>query len=82
MTAKKPSMKTYLNVWFNSDGERATEVTSRLMSMGFRPVHGRYDYVYEWNGNTTLDDTIAFGDSVTATLKGCNVYFTLETEQC
>ena len=81
MTAKRQGMKTYLNIWFNSDGGSTTEVTSRLMSMGFRPMHGRYDYVYDWNGTTKLNDTITFGDSVAATLKGCNVYFTLETNE-
>lgn len=72
-------MKTYLNVRFHSDGEKSTSVNDRLMSMGFQPTKGRYDYVYEWAENATLEDTLSIADQLHSTLKDSNVFFNLET---
>lgn len=72
-------MKTYLVVWFSSEGAAVTDVTDRLMSMGFRPVHGNYDYVYDWGKQAAVDDAMSMGEQVQATLKGCGVTFKLET---
>ena len=72
-------MKTYLIVWFNSDGDKPTQVTERLLSMGFRPVGGHYDYVYEWQENAPLQEIIKIGDTIQNTLKGMDVTFRLET---
>lgn len=72
-------MKTYLVVWFSSDGAKPTEVTKRLLGLGFRPVKGNYDYVYEWGKNARTDDIIRFGDKVQLTLQGTGTTFRLET---
>jgi len=72
-------LKTYMIVWFNSDASKPTEVTERLLSMGFRPVGGHYDYVYEWQDNAPLGEVIKIGDTVQNTLKGMGVTFRLET---
>jgi hypothetical protein len=72
-------MKTYLVVWFRSEGSTPLEVTQRLLSLGFRPVKGNYDYVYEWDKNATVDDLVKFADKVHLTLKGLDVLFRLET---
>jgi hypothetical protein len=72
-------MKTYLKVWFNSEGKPTNEITERLLSMGFRSLHGNYDYVYDWAKNASVDDAIAMGDDVHETLAGCNAVFKLET---
>ncbi len=72
-------MKTYLKVIFNSEGEKTTSVTDRLMSMGFEPLEGKNDYVYHWSENGEIDDTIKMAERVYSTLGGCGVYFSLET---
>ena len=72
-------MKTYLIVWFNSNGDGPTKVTERLLSMGFRPVGGHYDYVYEWHDNAPLQEIIKIGDKIQSTLQGMGVTFRLET---
>lgn len=74
-------MKTYLQVWFNTDGPKTSEVTGRLLSMGFKPVHGVHDYVYDWGRRGAVEDTVKLGDQVHITLKGSNVLFKLETEE-
>lgn len=72
-------MKSYLMVWFNSEGGRPSEVTQRLMSMGFKPIKGSYDYVYEWDDRVNVDEILRIGDKIQLTLKGLDVMFKLET---
>ena len=72
-------VKTFLIVWFNTEGLAVSEVTGRLMDMGFKPVTGKYDFVYDWGKNASLDDALTIGDRVRSTLSDCNVAFKLET---
>ncbi len=72
-------MKTFLIIWFNSEGAKPSDITERLLSMGFRPVEGEYDYKYEWDSHTNIDDIIKFGDQVQNTLKGSGALFKFET---
>jgi hypothetical protein len=73
-------MKSYLLLWFNSEGAAPMEVTRRLLGLGFKPVKGNYDYVYDWSQKTSTDEALNLANKVHATLKGCNVSFKLETE--
>jgi hypothetical protein len=72
-------MKSYLNVWFNSEGAKPSEINQRLMSLGFKPVQGTHDFVYEWRKNVEVDEILRFGDKVKLTLQGLNVMFKIET---
>ena len=72
-------MKTYLLIWFNSDGASPSEVNRRLMSMGFLPMQGPYDYVYNWDNNVDVDEILRFGDKVHLTLQDMGVLFKTET---
>lgn len=71
--------KTFLVVWFNSEGIGPSKVTDRLLAMGFKPIHGNYDYVYDWGENADTFDIIRMGDRIQAALKGFGVMFKLET---
>lgn len=72
-------MKTYLTLFISSDGAPPSEVVERLTGMGFRPIAGPYDFVFEWNQNGAIEDMIEVANQVHATLKGCSVLFKLET---
>ncbi len=72
-------MRTYLVVWFNSEGSKPSNITERLLSMGFKPMEGQYDYVYEWPEDSNIDSIIKIGDMVQNTLKGTGTMFKLET---
>lgn len=72
-------MKSYLMIWFNSEGGKPSEINQRLMSLGFKPMHGSYDYVYNWDQNVSVDEVLNFGDKVQMSLKDLNVMFKLET---
>lgn len=72
-------MKTYLTVSFGSEGAPPSKVNEILLSMGFQPVTGNYDFVYDWGKNPKIKEILWFGDKVHAALKGTNVFFKLET---
>lgn len=72
-------MKTYLLVWFSSEGARPSEVNQRLMSLGFEPVKGSYDFVYNWNNSVSVEKILEFGDKVYLSLQGTGAMFKLET---
>ncbi|HEY9205415.1 MAG TPA: hypothetical protein VIO58_05790 [Candidatus Methanoperedens sp.] len=72
-------MKSYLIIWFNSEGGKPSEINQRLMSLGFKPMRGTHDYVYEWSKNVDVEEILHFGDKVQMTLAGLNVMFKLES---
>ncbi len=72
-------MKTYLKVTFYSEGSKPSEIVSALEGLGFKPITGWYDFVYDWGNNATVEDAIWFADKIHETLKGMYVHFQLET---
>ena len=74
-------MKTYLTLMFSSEGANPVEVVERLMSLGFKPLKGMHDHVYDWGSRKVdLDDILRIAVSVHETLKGMKVLYKLETE--
>ena len=73
-------MKTYLQVSFNSEGSRPSVVLNILMNMGFKPMKGAYDFVYEWDRNSEVEDLVWFGDKIHESLKGHNVTYKMESD--
>ncbi len=74
-----PLIRTYLKLWFSSEGELPSRVTSMLVGMGFKPTPGEYDYVYIWRKKPSVDDLVQLAEQVQQTLKGTNTYFKLES---
>ncbi|MCD6240511.1 hypothetical protein J7K27_03175 [Candidatus Bathyarchaeota archaeon] len=73
-------MKTYLTIWFYSEGASPLEVVERLRSLGFKPLKGYHDHVYEWNREVDLIDILELANKVHETLRGLKVFYKLETE--
>jgi len=72
-------VKTYLLVWFSSEGARPSEIDRRLTSLGFEPMQGSYDFIYNWNSTVSVEKILEFGDKVYLSLQGTGVMFKLET---
>ena len=73
-------MRTYLTMMFSTKGARPSDVDERLQMIGFRPTTGNYDFVYEWDKNATVQETIYFADKIHEILKDMGVMFRLETD--
>ncbi|MFH0986584.1 MAG: hypothetical protein V1911_00880 [Candidatus Micrarchaeota archaeon] len=73
-------MKSYLTIWFSTEGKQPMDIIDRLMGMGFRPVKGNYDFVYDWSKKATIDEAINLTNKVYSSLKGCHVHFRVETD--
>jgi len=72
-------MKTYLTIWFSSEGAEPSTVAQKLQSMGFKPIKGHYDHVYDWKKEATLEDVLQLLNNVHQTLKGLKVLYKIET---
>ena len=72
-------MRTYLKIWFNSEGAGPVLVAEKLRSMGFEPIKGQYDHVYDWGREVDLEDILQIGTAVHETLKGLKDFYKLET---
>jgi len=72
-------MKTYLILWFSSEGSEPGVVVERLLSMGFKPVKGYYDHVYDWGKEATMEEILMLSNAVHETLKGLKVMYKMET---
>ena len=73
-------MKTYLKIYFNSEGSSPSEIKNQLLNMGFKATKGNYDFVYNWGEKSAdIEDLIWFADKIHAALKEHKVFFTVET---
>jgi len=63
-------METYVDMFLNTDGEKASIIHKKIIEMGLKPTIGAHDFVYNWNGIVTIDEEIKFIDRVQSTLKG------------
>jgi len=72
-------METYLRVLIHAQGASPTEITRRLWKVGFVPVQGNYDFVYDWEGTPDPEELVELTDEVGRILAGCRVLFEMET---
>jgi len=73
------NLKTYLMIWFNSERVEPQKIVESLQGMGFTPLRGPYDHIYEWSREVDLDEILQLGNTVHKTLKGFKVLYKLET---
>lgn len=76
---------TRVSVWFNSEGASPSQVISKLTELGFKPIRGVYDFVYEHDDdNMTEADLssaiIEISNALHKTLAGFNVLYNLDTQ--
>ena len=78
------SYVTRVSVWFNSEGASPAVVIKKLLELGFAPVRGAYDFVYEHSKEDMSDEDlmaaiIKTSDALHKTLHGFKVLYTLDT---
>jgi len=66
-------METYIDVFLNSDGEKASIVFEKLKKLGLKYCIGDHDFIYDWKGIASMSDELALVDRIQEALKGTNV---------
>ena len=72
-------MKTYLILWFSSEGAEPRVVIEKLLSIGFKPVRGYYDLAYDWGKEATMEEVLMLSNAIRETIRGSNVMYKMET---
>lgn len=63
-------METFVDVYVNTDGEKASIIFDRLVNLGLKYYIGEHDFVYDWKKIATITDEITFADKIQEELKG------------
>ena len=72
-------MKTYVEVFVNADGEKASVITERLLGMGLTSAIGEHDFVHRWKDEVVLAEILRFADQVQSKLKGTGAILKFRT---
>ena len=52
----REDLRTYMKVFFNSEGASPAEVVEKMKSMGWKTVVGDYDFVWEGGVSDSVGD--------------------------
>lgn len=63
-------MKTYVEVYVSTEGEKASVITEKLLELGLKPTIGEHDFEYTWKENVVLNEVLKFVDHIQSKLKG------------
>lgn len=74
-------METYIDLFLNADGEKASEIQRRLKELGLKPGIGEHDFMYDWNKVVSPSEIIAFADKIQSELKGTGVILRFTTKR-
>ena len=72
-------METYIDVLMNADGEKGSVIFNRLKEMGLKYHMGEHDFIHDWKRFITINEELAFIDSVQEKLKGTGVLLRFTT---
>jgi len=75
---------TRVSVWFYSEGASPSQVISKLTELGFKPIRGAYDFVYEHTDEEMTEADlgsaiIEISNALHKTLEGFKVLYNLDT---
>ncbi|MCD4784672.1 MAG: hypothetical protein K8T10_12700 [Candidatus Eremiobacteraeota bacterium] len=71
--------RSYVILYFHSDGAAPSKVFKRVEGLGFRLSVGPFDLLYEWDHAPSNDEIIAMMDALYKSLTGLNVNFKFYT---
>lgn len=77
---------TRVKVWFYSEGAYPSVIMKKLMDLGFKPIRGAYDFVYEHADDDIAEEDIGsaiieIANALHETLTGFKVLYTLDTHE-
>ena len=63
-------METYIDIYLNVDGEKASVIHNKLTKIGLKPTIGEHDFVYNWGGIANIAEELKFIENIQSTLRG------------
>jgi hypothetical protein len=63
-------METYIDIFLNADGEKASIIDKKLIDMGLKPTIGDHDFVYDWGKSVDSSEVVSLVDKIQSNLKG------------
>ena len=63
-------METYIDVFHNTDGEKASIIFNRLKEIGLKYHIGEHDFIYDWKRIVSITEELDFIDRIQEKLKG------------
>jgi len=72
-------METYIDVFLNTDGEKASVIQKKLIELGLKPSVGDHDYIFDWNGIVEVPDIVTFADKIQTSLKNTGAILKFKT---
>ena len=72
-------METYVDVFMNVDGEKASVIHNKLIKLGLKPTIGEHDFIYNWKGIASIEEEIKLIDRIQEELKGTGVILKFKT---
>jgi hypothetical protein len=72
-------METFIDVYLNVDGEKASIIYKKLISLGLKPTIGEHDFVYDWKSIVDIEEELKFIEDIQSKLKGSKVILKFTT---
>lgn len=72
-------METYIDVYLNVDGEKASVIHDKLIKIGLKPTIGEHDFAYNWKGLASIEEELKFIEKIQHTLKGTGAILKFKT---
>lgn len=72
--------KTYLVMYFGTQGVKASDVAKKVETLGFQSAFGSVDFIYDWKDKKPAkEDVLSLGDKVAKALEKSGAVFNLDT---
>lgn len=71
--------KTYLILYFGTQGKKPTEVSIAIETVGFKANLGAVDYVYNWDEKPSKEQVLELADKVAEVLQESGAVFNIDT---
>ena len=72
-------METYVDVFMNVDGEKASVIFSKLSELGLKYSLGEHDFIYDWKRVVSIKEELDLINKIQDKLKGTGVILKFTT---
>lgn len=72
-------METYIDVYLNTDGVKASVIYKKIIKLGLKPTIGEHDFVYDWKGIVDIEEELKFIEGIQSALSGTKTILKFKT---